>query len=160
MHFRPYPARQTFTPRLFRLEVQRDAIDAITQMCRRRPVLEHVTEMAATAAAVHFRAHHTEAAIGRSLDRARHRIVEARPAGATLELGLGDEQRLPAAGAGEGAGTLFVVERAAAGRFSAVPAHDRILLGRQQAAPFRVGPADRSALAPALRVGPPVHAAL
>src|SRR6266705_2416925 len=134
----PIPGR-TFMPRLLRLEVQRHAIDAITQMCRRRPVLEHVAEMAAAAAAVHFRARHAEAAVGRGLDRARNRIVEARPAGAALELGLGDEQRLLTAGAGERAGTLLVVEGAAAGRFRAVPAHDRVLPRREEAAPFLVG---------------------
>src|SRR5438105_4219067 len=124
---------------LLRLEIQRDAIDAIAQMRGRWSVLEHVAKMAPAAAAMHFRARHPEAAIGRGLDRARNRIVEARPAGAALELGLGDEQRLFAARAGEGAGALLIVERAAAGRFRAMPAHDRILLGREQAAPFLVG---------------------
>src|SRR5262245_26767738 len=121
-------------------------------MCWRRPVLEHVAEMAAAATAVYFRAHHAEAAIGRGLDRARNRIVEARPASAALELGLGDEQRLRAAGARKRAGTLLIVERAAAGRFGAVPAHDRILLGREQAAPFFLGVGDRIGLAGGLGV--------
>src|SRR5262249_57903684 len=80
-----------------RLEVQCHAVDAITQMCGWRPVLEHMAEMAAAAAAVHFRAHHPEAAIGCGLDRARNRVIEARPAGAALELRLRHEQRLLAA---------------------------------------------------------------
>src|SRR6266436_4954885 len=67
--------------RLLGLEIHGDAIDAIAQVRRRRPVLEHVAEMAAAAAAVHFRARHAVAAIGRGFDRARHRIVETRPAG-------------------------------------------------------------------------------
>src|SRR5262249_8065871 len=116
------------------------------QMRGRWSVLEHMAKVAAAAAAVHFRARHAEAAVGRGLDRARDRIVEARPAGAALELGLGNEQRLIAAGAGEGARTLLVVERAAAGRFRAVPAHDRILLRCEQAAPFLLGAGDRIGL--------------
>src|SRR5881397_3406025 len=85
-----------------RLEVQRHAIDAITQMRGGRPIFEHVAEMAAAAAAVHFRAHHPEAAVAGGFDRARNRVVEAWPAGAALELRLRDEQRLPAADAGKG----------------------------------------------------------
>src|SRR5262245_43559938 len=112
-------------------------------MCWGRPILEHMAKVAATAAAVHFRARHPEAAVAGGLDRPRNRIVEAWPAGAALELGLRDEQRLPAAYAGEGACTLLIVKRAAAGRFRAMPAHDRILLGREQAAPFFVGSGDR-----------------
>src|SRR5215475_261557 len=87
-----FPSR-IFTPRLLRLEVQRDAIDAIAQMRGGRPVLEHMAEMAAAAAAVHFRAHHPEAAVAGGLDRARNRVVEARPAGAAFEFRFRDEQR-------------------------------------------------------------------
>src|SRR5208283_5916774 len=110
--------------RLFGLEVHRHAVDAVAQMRRRRAVLEDVAEMAAAAAAMHLGAHHAVAAIGRGLDRAGHRIFEARPAGAALEFLLGGEQRLTAAGAGKRAGTLLVIERAAPRRLGAVPAHD------------------------------------
>src|SRR5690349_2779697 len=105
----PSDPGQTFTPQLLRLEVQGHAIDAIAQMRGRRSVLEHVAEMAAAAAAVHFHTHHAETTVARGLDRARNRIVETRPAGAALEFGLGDEQRLIAAGAGETAGPLLIV---------------------------------------------------
>src|SRR4029450_12600718 len=99
--------------------------------------------MAAAAAAMHLGAHHAVAAVLRGLDRARDRLVDARPAGATLELLLGDKERLAAARTGEGAGALLVIERAAAGRLGAVPAQDVILLGREQAAPLLVGVGDR-----------------
>src|SRR5882724_7617522 len=52
------PRRSATDTDSFRLEVHRYAVDAVAQMRRRRPVLEHVTEMAAATAAVHLRAHH------------------------------------------------------------------------------------------------------
>src|SRR5215831_18828884 len=110
------------TAQSLRLEVQCHAVDAIAQMRRGRPILEHMAEMAAAAAAVHFRAHHPEATVAGGLDRARNRVVEAGPAGAAVELGFRDEQRLPAADAGEGAGPLLIIERAAARRLRAVTA--------------------------------------
>ena len=51
-------------------------------------------------------------AVGRGADRVRQRLIEARPAGAALELGLRREQRQVAAGAGEGALALLAIERA------------------------------------------------
>src|SRR5262249_34062882 len=104
-------------------------------MRRRRAVLEHVPEMAATAAAAHLGTHQAIAAVARGFDRAWHRIVKARPACAALEFRLRHEQRLAAAGADEGAGALLVVQRAAAGTLGAVPAHHLVLLGREQAPP-------------------------
>src|SRR6516225_2261772 len=128
------------------LEVHGDAVDAIAQMRRRGPVVEHVAEMAAAAAAMHLSAHHPIAAIGRALDRTLNRIVEARPAGAALEFLLRHEQRLAAPGADERAGALLIVERAAAGRFGPVPAQHLVLLGREQTAPLLVRVSDRKAL--------------
>src|SRR5450631_922393 len=112
-------------------------------MGRRWPIVENMTEVTATAAAMHFVAGHAVAAIGRRLDRARDRIVEARPAGATLEFLLRHEQRLAATAAGKRAVALLVVQRATAGRFGAVLAHDVVLLGREQLAPLRVRMGDR-----------------
>src|SRR5215467_12220967 len=93
---------------LLRLEVHRHAVDAIAQMGRRRTVFKDMTEMTAAAAAMHFGADHAVTAVGRGLNRAWLGIVEARPAGAALELGLGDEQFLAAAGAEKRAGAFFV----------------------------------------------------
>src|SRR6185437_1962794 len=105
----------------------------------RRAVLEDVAEMAAAAAAMHFRARHEQAVVGRALDRARLRIVETRPAGAALEFLLRGEQRLLAAGTIKRAGALLVIERAAARPFGAVFAHDVELLGREDLTPLRLG---------------------
>src|ERR1700752_4053772 len=112
------------------LEIHRHAVDAIAQSGRRRAVGEDMAEMTAAAAAMAFGADHAVGAILRFLDRAGLGIVEARPAGAALELLLRLEQHLPAARAGEGAGALLVVERAAARPLGAVLAHDVKLLGR------------------------------
>src|SRR5262249_47870920 len=128
------------------LEVHGDAVDAIAQMRRRGAVVEHVAEMAAAPAAMHLGAHHPIASIGRGFDRTLNRIVEARPTGAALELLLRHEQRLAASGADERAGTLLIVERAAAGRFGPVSAQHLVLFGREQTAPLLVRVGDRKAL--------------
>src|SRR5262252_4627097 len=127
---------------LLGLKIHRDAIDAVTQMGRRRAILEDMTEMAAAAAAVHLSAGHAIAPVGRRFDRPFNRIVKARPAGAAVEFLLRYEQRLIAAGAGEGAVTLLVIERAAAGGLGAVLAHHLVLLRREQPVPFRVRVSD------------------
>src|SRR5262245_51160281 len=99
--------------------------------------------MAAAAAAMHLGADHAVAAVDRVLDRARLRIVEARPAGAALELLLRLEQHLIATGTGECAGALLEIERAASRPFGAVLAHDVVLLGREQLAPLGIAMRDR-----------------
>ncbi|CAH2401244.1 hypothetical protein MES5069_280021 [Mesorhizobium escarrei] len=126
-----------------RLEFQRDPVDAIAQAGRRRAVLEDVAEMAAAAGAVAFGADHAVAAVDGRLDRTGHRIVEAWPAGAALELQLGFEQGLVAADAGKSAGALLVEQGAAARPLGAVITHHRILLRRQPGAPFGIGAGDR-----------------
>src|SRR4029077_1863191 len=112
-------------------------------MGRRRTIFKDMAEMTAAAAAMHFGADHAVTAIGRGFDRAGLGIIEARPAGAALELGLGNEQFLIATGAIEHAGAFFVIQRAAARPLGAVLAHDVILLGSENFAPFRFGMADR-----------------
>src|SRR5215471_13808624 len=98
--------------------------------------------MAAAAAAVHLGALHAVAVVRGGLDRARLRIVEARPAGPAVELALRAKQRLAAADTAERAGALLVVERAAARRLGAVAAQHLVLVRREQLAPFRIGVAD------------------
>src|SRR4051794_40046704 len=119
---------------LLRLEIHRDAIDAIAQSGRRRAVREDVAEVAAAAAAMAFGAHHAIGMVVRFLERAGLRIVEARPAGAAFEFLLRFEQLLPAPRAGEGAGALLEIQRAASGPLGAVLAHDVELLGGEQLA--------------------------
>src|SRR3982074_2660419 len=105
----------------------------------RGPVLEHMAEMAPAAAAMRLDADHPVAGVLRGFDGTGLGIVEARPAGAAFELGLRPEQRLSASGAAEGAGALLEIQRAAAGRFGAVLAHDLVLFGRARHAPFGTG---------------------
>src|SRR4029078_13054933 len=111
-----------------RLKIHRHAVDAITQMRRRRRIVEEGAEMTATTAAMDLGADHAEAAVGCGLNGPWHRIVEARPAGAALEFLLRHEQRLVAARATESAGPLLVIERATTCRLGAVLAHDFVLL--------------------------------
>src|SRR5262245_41872586 len=132
--------------RLLGLKVHGHAVDAIAQIRRRGPIVEHVAEMAAATAAMHLGAHHAIASIGRGFDRALDWVVEARPTRAALEFLLRDEQWLAAAGAGECARAFLVVERAAAGSFGPVSAQHLVLLGREQTAPLRIGMGDRKPL--------------
>src|SRR6185503_9276387 len=132
-----------------RREFQRHAIHAVAQAGRLGTVVEHVAEMAEAAPAVHFGARHEKHAVGLGLDRLRQRLVEARPAGAALEFGVGGEQRQVAAGAGENAFAFFAIERARARALGAVLAQHGVLLGRQALAPLGIGnfaPVDRGAV--------------
>src|SRR4051794_2302714 len=96
----------------------------------RRAVVEDVAQVAAAGRAMHLGPLHAEAVIARRLDAAGDRLVEARPAGAALELALALEQRRAAAGAGERARPLLDQQGAAVGHLRPVLAHDVILLGR------------------------------
>src|SRR2546421_4177672 len=113
---------------LFRDELERHAVHAITQTCRLRPVVEHVAEMAAAATAMHLGACHEQAAVAGGADGVLQRRVEAGPAGAAVELGGGGEERQIAAGAGIGAGAVLLVEGAGAGALGAVLAQHVVLL--------------------------------
>src|SRR6185436_7184161 len=113
-----------------------DAVDAVAQMRRRRPVIEYVAEVATAAAAMYLVADHAVAAIRFHFNGVGDRIIEARPARSTLEFHLGCEQRLVAGHAAERAGPLLVQQRAASRHFGAVLAHDLVLLRREQLAPF------------------------
>src|SRR5262245_45160269 len=103
--------------------------------------------MAAAAAAMHLGANHAVAAVFRGLDRARDRIIEARPAGAALEFPLRLEQPLAAARTRERAVPLLVVQGTAAGRLGGMTAQHFVLFGREQLAPLRVRMGDRTWLA-------------
>src|ERR1700692_2334838 len=84
---------------LVRFEVHCDAVDAIAKMRRRRPIVEDMPEGTAAPAAMHLGANHTETLVCGRLDRPLDGVVEARPAGAALELLFRHEQRLAAVGA-------------------------------------------------------------
>src|SRR6202035_2508017 len=72
-----------------RMKHQCEAVHAVAQARRLRAVVEDVAEMAATASAMHLGAQHAEGPVFRLADRVLQRLVEARPAGAAFELGLG-----------------------------------------------------------------------
>src|SRR6476620_4799828 len=91
-----------------RLEFERNTVDAVAQMRRRRAIVEDVAEMTAAPAAVHLVAHHAVATVCVVFDRAGQRIVETGPAGPALKFHFGDEQRLITGRATECTGALFM----------------------------------------------------
>src|SRR4051794_20377434 len=91
-----------------RREHQRDAVHAVALAGRRRAVVEHVTEMAAAAAAMHFRARDAERAVFAGRHGVIERRPETRPAGVAIELGVRREQVEPAPGATERASAMLV----------------------------------------------------
>src|SRR5579864_1518746 len=121
------------------MKSQRKPVHAVTQPGRLRPVVEDMAEMAAAAAAMHLGPRHAEGAVLGGGDGIVQRLVEARPAGAALELGLGGEQRQVAASAGEDALAMLLQKRARPGTFGAFLAQDFILLRRELRPPFGVG---------------------
>ena len=106
-----------------------------------------MAQMAAAAAAMHFRPGHAVASILAVLDGAFEGIVKTRPAGAALEFLFRHEERLSAAGAHEGAGAFFIVEGAASRGLRAMRAHHSILFRREKAPPFFIGMGDFKRLA-------------
>ena len=102
----------------------------------RRPVWKDVAQMAAAAAAMHFRPRHAMAAVIGALDGAFEGIIKTRPTGAALEFLGRHEKALSAAGAHEGAGAFFMVERAASRRLRAMRAHHSILFRGEKAPPL------------------------
>src|ERR1700730_26643 len=108
-------------------------------MRRRRPVWKDVAQMAAAAAAMHFRPRHAMAAVIGVLDGAFEGIVKTRPAGAALEFLFRREERPSASRANKYARPLFMVEDAASRCLSAMRAHDPILFRRKQTPPFFIG---------------------
>ena len=104
LHANRGPLRLKTLWKLFRLELQRGRIDAVAQAGRSRTVLEDVAEMAIAFRAQDLGANHAVGDVAFLVDMAvRGRRGETRPAAAGIELGVGFEQRLPAAGAGIGA---------------------------------------------------------
>src|SRR5204863_5393382 len=71
-----------------------------------------------------------------------HRIGEARPSGARVELGVRREELGAAAGAGIGAVVLRVDELAGERALGALPSEDVVLLGCEPGAPLLIGRRD------------------
>ena len=122
------------------IEVQRAGVDAVAQAGRVRAVVEDVAEVAAAALADDLGAAHEEAVVGPGLDRVVvHRVEEARPAGAGVELGVGAEQLCAAAATAVDAVLLVVPVGAGERALGALLAEDLVLLGRELRPPLRLG---------------------
>src|SRR4051794_12063992 len=80
-----------------RHELERHAVVAIALAGRLRAVVEDVALVALAARAMVFGARHDQQEVGLLLEVAGNVVVEARPAGAALELGLRPEERQVAA---------------------------------------------------------------
>src|SRR6185295_12310920 len=83
------------------VEAQRATVDAVALSGRARPIVEDVTEVRVAVLADDLGAAHEEASVFAQLDVLEvHRLGEAGPAGAGVELGVGGEQLRAAADAG------------------------------------------------------------
>src|SRR6202051_1310688 len=118
---------------------QREAVHAVAQPGRLWSIVEDVTEMTATTAAVNFGPHHPKGAVFGLADGVLERLIKTRPAGAAFIFRLRGEQRQVAAGAGEDALAMLLEQRARSRALGAFLAQDFILLRRQLCAPLRVG---------------------
>ena len=124
-----------------RVEGEREAVHAVAQAGRLRAVVEHVAEMAAAAAAVHFGADHPERCVGVRGDR----VVERFPSSASpygCRTWWPTRTARGAAGARERALPVLVVQRAGVRTLGAGFAQDRVLGGREPAMPFGVAEGD------------------
>src|SRR5262249_35731397 len=100
-------------------EAERQAIDAVAEAGRRRPVVEQVAEMPAAAAAVHLRAVHPERVSVIGADGVRQHIPKRRPAFTGIVFRSRAEQCEIAAVTLIGAFALLAVERAGKWLFGA-----------------------------------------
>src|SRR5271154_6479501 len=94
------------------MKQQREAVHAIAQAGRLRPVVEDVTEMSATTTAVNFGPQHPERPVFGLAHGVIERLVETRPAGAAFEFRLRGEQRQITTGAGKDALAMLLQQRA------------------------------------------------
>src|SRR4029077_20290931 len=111
-------------------ERQGDAVVAPALTGRCRPVVEHVTLVPAAADAVILGSRQDQPVVSFRAPAPVDRLVEARPAGAAVELGVRTEEREIARRAHERASTLFLVERAREGRFRPRLEQNRVRLWR------------------------------
>ena len=96
------------------VELQGCRVEAVALAGGWRTVVEHVSEVRTAAGAVDLRADHAVTVIHVTRDvLGIDRLIEARPAGARMELVLAGEQRQPADHAAVGALFLVVEQRAA-----------------------------------------------
>src|SRR6185503_14261852 len=122
------------------LELERRGVHAVAQARGLGAVVEDVPEVRVATRAQHLGALREPAVVLLLRDvLLRHRLEEARPAGAGVELGLGAEERQAAAGALVHARVLGGVVLAGEGALGAVLAHDLVLLLGELGLPLGVG---------------------
>ena len=96
-----------------RHELQSDTVHAVAQPRGRWAVVENMSKMAATAAAMHFIARNKQqGAVLGSFDRTRQWPIKTRPSGAAVELRCRGEQRQFATRTGKLSLAFFMIERA------------------------------------------------
>ena len=121
------------------LEFQGHTVQAITQTCRRRSIIEDVTEMRSAPRAKYFVTVHSEAVIFH-----RHNISgnewpgETRPARAGFKLSVTGKKGRAAAGTSKNAATMLAQQNGQAREFGGFAAKNRVLLGSQLSLPFGV----------------------
>src|SRR6516165_7173072 len=102
------------------MEHQSIAVHAVAKTSGFWPIVKDVPEMATASAAMHLGTQHAQGAVFGDADGVLQRLIEARPAGAAVELGFGGEQRQVAAGAGKSPLAMLLQERAGPGALSAL----------------------------------------
>ena len=128
---------------LLLVERQRAGVHAVALSGGRRPVGEDVAEVAAAFLAADLRPGDEHAPVTMLLNGVRiHRLVEARPARAGVELRVGAEELRAAPRAAIDAGGVDVHVLAGECSLGARFAEDRILLRRQALTPLFVGEGD------------------
>ena len=106
-------------------ELESNAVQAITQPCRGRSVIENVAEMSSAAGAENFFTFHPKAVIRRRYDVSRNeRPGETGPACSRFELSIAREERRAAADTMENAATMLQQENGGAGSFGYFAAQD------------------------------------
>jgi fermentation-respiration switch protein FrsA (DUF1100 family) len=124
---------------LFRLEIQRDAIHAVSKTRGAGPILENVAQVSLTARTMHFGPDHPMTLVRGRLDGVPGRRPEAGPPGPAVEFRVRREERLAAAGTSKDPFTMLLVQRACAGALGPMVSKNQILLRRQRSAPFVFG---------------------
>src|SRR5712672_1086793 len=132
------------------LECESGAVHAIAQAGRFGAVIEDVTQMAATAAAVNCGSHHAEARVPDRPDSPLDRRPEAWPAGSAVEFRGRGKQVEVTSRAGKVTSPLLVQQRAGEGALGPALAQHRKLVGRQELAPLGVRMRDLVGLTPRL----------
>ena len=129
-----------------RREDHRHTIHAIAQSCGLRSIVEDMTQVPTTPPAMHLGSHHAQGGVRILADRIVQRGPEARPAGATLELGSGREHGQGTARAGKGAFAVFRIQWTGVGAFRSIAPENRVLAWGEALPPLCVASHDLKTL--------------